>query len=38
VLSFSAEMDNISEDKDSSDFLLDTATKAKEDGDKLEWI
>ena len=38
VLSFSAEMDNISEDKDSSDFLLESATKAKEDGDKLEWI
>ena len=37
VLSFSAEMDKISEDKDSSCFLLDTATKAKEDGDKLIW-
>ena len=31
----SPEMDKISEDKDSSIYLLDTATKAKEDGDKL---
>jgi hypothetical protein len=30
-------MDKISEDMDSSLFLLDTATKAKEDGDKLNW-
>jgi hypothetical protein len=37
VLPFSAEMDKISEDMDSSLFLLDTATKAKEDGDKLNW-
>ena len=37
VLSFSDEMDKISEDKDSSCFLLDTATKAKEDADKLIW-
>ena len=33
----SPEMDKISEDKDSSIYLLDTATKAKEDGDKLNW-
>ena len=37
VLSFSAEMDKISEDKDPC-FLLESATKAKEDGDKLKWI
>ena len=33
----SPEMDKISEDKDSSIYLLDTATKAKEDGNKLNW-
>ena len=37
VLPFSAEMDKISEDLDSFFFLLDTATTAKEDGDKLNW-
>ena len=37
VLPFSAEMHKISEDMDFSLFLLDTATKAKEDGDKLNW-
>ena len=37
VLPFSAEMDKISVDLDSFFFLLDTATTAKEDGDKLNW-
>ena len=38
VLHFSADMDKISEGKDSSAFLLETAEESQEDANRMRWL